>query len=745
MFSLMKLKGSVGSGYLMDPDDVVSTRDALCRLERYHTPKVSYDRNPLIDGLRSFQKENKLYIDGNARRHGPTHKLLNADLWQRERGRKNPLWRLDQSVGRGGANRDKDVRFSKQALAMAGYYPAKKALSPSGDSDPRRDADFEMALSGLQRDFNLHRDGLMRPDGKTANILKRLVQPVISGDMTFPTIDGKDDILGQVITNVRKMCTTMPHHEMDDAPPMEKPTGRKRRSILFPDEGRHDDAPNNKDGRNKNRPNNAPGSSPGRAHPFVADQKSMPRPMNLADHIVEMIALILGKKPTQDDRNKINEIWIKNIQRFPQFNNRDIIWDESGAIGNGRRPSLSGDPLAGVFRPSSKTAAGVQDNAITMATDAILRGLGGLLSGGDTGAGNQGSARSDPRSDPWPQSGGALGGATHRGGLGGGMGGAMTPRISRSTDNRPSSTPDNIDPDQGNAKKITGRIAKKVTDHRDNDRQEETSQSRDTRLYRTGQDPFFDTLQEKVKPREGDRNEDSGGPTVQGVSTTLPPAAREKYPERFGHFPSDVEELSQAQRDTVVYYEIYKRGKFDRLQREGTTALMDKAVPNATDIYYDFAFNSAPESAHIAMQKALNKYVVGKDGTPLEVDGDMGIKTRARLRRAVEQSKLAAVLNEFVDNRLRRIGEDTVMKKESVRAPGWLLRFEKTRPAEYRKESIMAWQEAINDIYPATKDRKRLEVDGNLGDRTTAAMVRILKDGRFEELWEKRMHYLNNP
>jgi hypothetical protein len=178
------------------PEDVFSVKEMLRKLGYYHPSKfeiTGITDEQMFDGIKGFQRDEGLAEDGIMKPDGPTVRLLNAASWEKRPGAPKggrpgktsrapdggiawPAFSLTDAVGQGGANNPRDVLGAKRALAWGGYYPREKAQSPPADVDP----DFEFAIAGLQRDFNLKRDQRMDPNGPSATLLARLIDEPIT-------------------------------------------------------------------------------------------------------------------------------------------------------------------------------------------------------------------------------------------------------------------------------------------------------------------------------------------------------------------------------------------------------------------------------------------------------------------------------------------------------------------------------------------------------------------------------------
>lgn len=83
MHQPFRLKGPIGLEYNMDLDDAFNTKKALRDLGHFRVPKFGltpYPDEPMIDGIKSFQRRNGLREDGVMKPDGPTIKRLNETL-----------------------------------------------------------------------------------------------------------------------------------------------------------------------------------------------------------------------------------------------------------------------------------------------------------------------------------------------------------------------------------------------------------------------------------------------------------------------------------------------------------------------------------------------------------------------------------------------------------------------------------------------------------------------------------------
>lgn len=133
--SWFKLKEPMGTNYRVDPGDIVNTKRALNRLGYYKAPPErgidDWTDDAMFNGIRSFQKDHALKVDGFMRPEGPTEKTINQKL---------------AAVG-GGANNEPDQESCAQAVGglplgrgwgtfgTGGGKGGGKCPRPSGDDD----------------------------------------------------------------------------------------------------------------------------------------------------------------------------------------------------------------------------------------------------------------------------------------------------------------------------------------------------------------------------------------------------------------------------------------------------------------------------------------------------------------------------------------------------------------------------------------------------------------------------------
>lgn len=82
--SFFALKEPMGTNYQVDPDDIVNTKQALNRLGYYDVPPErgidDWTDDKMFKGIRSFQQDRGLKVDGFMRPGGPTEEAMNVEL-----------------------------------------------------------------------------------------------------------------------------------------------------------------------------------------------------------------------------------------------------------------------------------------------------------------------------------------------------------------------------------------------------------------------------------------------------------------------------------------------------------------------------------------------------------------------------------------------------------------------------------------------------------------------------------------
>lgn len=82
--SWFNLNKAMGTNYTVDPKDIINTKTALSQLGYYDVPPHrgidDWTDEAMFNGIRAFQKDNDLKVDGVMRPGGPTETAINAGL-----------------------------------------------------------------------------------------------------------------------------------------------------------------------------------------------------------------------------------------------------------------------------------------------------------------------------------------------------------------------------------------------------------------------------------------------------------------------------------------------------------------------------------------------------------------------------------------------------------------------------------------------------------------------------------------
>ncbi|MBX9633929.1 MAG: peptidoglycan-binding protein [Magnetospirillum sp.] len=79
----------MGTNYRVVPGDIINTKKALNQLGYYDVPTRGIDDwtdDAMFNGIRTFQQDNGLKVDGFMRPDGPTEKKINASLAEGDAG-----------------------------------------------------------------------------------------------------------------------------------------------------------------------------------------------------------------------------------------------------------------------------------------------------------------------------------------------------------------------------------------------------------------------------------------------------------------------------------------------------------------------------------------------------------------------------------------------------------------------------------------------------------------------------------
>lgn len=193
-----RLNKTVDRASNVDLDDVWSLKHALQGLGYYRPPDFGMHKYPdaeLFDGIKRFQKEQGLTIDGVMNPDGETATKL-GEIISLQHTTRNTLWpgrsplgiahsaipvaapistsprpfRLKSWIDRA-ANVDLDDALrTKKALHRLGYYRI-----PSYGMNPYPDEPLFDGITRFQKDHDLVVDGVMKPDGETATKLGEII------------------------------------------------------------------------------------------------------------------------------------------------------------------------------------------------------------------------------------------------------------------------------------------------------------------------------------------------------------------------------------------------------------------------------------------------------------------------------------------------------------------------------------------------------------------------------------------
>lgn len=81
---MLKLTSPIGTDYRVEPSDLMDTKRALNQLGYYDIPPErgidDWTDHAIFDGIRRFQKDNGLKVDGFMRPDGPTERAMNIKM-----------------------------------------------------------------------------------------------------------------------------------------------------------------------------------------------------------------------------------------------------------------------------------------------------------------------------------------------------------------------------------------------------------------------------------------------------------------------------------------------------------------------------------------------------------------------------------------------------------------------------------------------------------------------------------------
>ncbi len=92
MYDLLKLKKEVSETTVdIDPKDILSVKNKLKDLGYYKEPRwgiTEFSDNQMFDGIRKFQTDNRLHVDGVMKPKGETETKINEKITNNTRGNK---------------------------------------------------------------------------------------------------------------------------------------------------------------------------------------------------------------------------------------------------------------------------------------------------------------------------------------------------------------------------------------------------------------------------------------------------------------------------------------------------------------------------------------------------------------------------------------------------------------------------------------------------------------------------------
>lgn len=170
MFNPFRLKQPIGEEFNMDLDDSLNTKKALADLGHMKVPDhglTEFPDRPMIDGVKSFQKEQGLAVDGVIKPDGPTIGRLNKILAKKSTDFQfEPSLTISGQVGENRQNHPRDVFTVQSTLGAVGRGRFPASLETSTKELSREIANFQKA-SGLKV------DGWAGPGGETMQALSK--------------------------------------------------------------------------------------------------------------------------------------------------------------------------------------------------------------------------------------------------------------------------------------------------------------------------------------------------------------------------------------------------------------------------------------------------------------------------------------------------------------------------------------------------------------------------------------------
>lgn len=128
MLKFLDLKRKVGAGEAEDESDVIATKKALRQSGDYAPPGghlTGWRDQETTNALKTVQRRNGIWPDGTMRPGGPTHRIINAEIQEREAKHRPKGLGLTATVGDRSANRPADIQRVQDAL---GYRKKRYSL-----------------------------------------------------------------------------------------------------------------------------------------------------------------------------------------------------------------------------------------------------------------------------------------------------------------------------------------------------------------------------------------------------------------------------------------------------------------------------------------------------------------------------------------------------------------------------------------------------------------------------------------
>lgn len=220
MFAPFRLKKTIDPASNVDLDDVWSLKHAFQGIGYYRPPDFGMHEYPddgLFDGIKRFQKDQGLTVDGIMKPEGETATRLGEVIGRRRAmpnvrpnhfwsGRSplegvprttptrstlaNPLqpFALNSRVDRAANVAPDDTLRTKKALNGLGYYRI-----PSYGMTPYPDEPLFNGIERFQKDHGLTVDGIMKPAGETATKLGEVLKKRHGSNIGMVADDGGDE------------------------------------------------------------------------------------------------------------------------------------------------------------------------------------------------------------------------------------------------------------------------------------------------------------------------------------------------------------------------------------------------------------------------------------------------------------------------------------------------------------------------------------------------------------------------